>query len=135
MLILKGRATFIKSYLIYWIKKNTTACASREGNKTRWCWMILNQLNSHNNVSFFNSLFPFFSFLSFFLFSLFLPSFLSFLLSFSCFFFFSFFPSSLQSTFIPFFLSFFLFSCFLSFSSSPFLQYYSECSSHWMQNI
>ena len=133
MLILKGWATFIKSYLMYWIKKiQLRAPAEKKTKLGGDGWDLISWIV----IIMFLSLTP--SFLSFFLSFFPLPSFFSFFLTFF-FLAFSFFlssplPFSLH-LFLSFFLSFFLFSFFLSFSSSPFLQYYSEYSSHWMQNI
>ena len=125
MLILKGWATFIKSYLIYWIKKiQLRAPAEKKTKLDGDGWDLISWIV----IIMFLSLTPSFLFFPFFLSFFFPSSFLLFFLSyflFSCFFFFSFFPSSFQSTFIPFFLSFFRSSYFLSFFLFLLLLFYS----------
>ena len=113
MLILKGWATFIKSYLIYWIKKiQLRAPTEKKIKLDSDGWDLISWIV----IIMFLSLTP--SFLSFFLSFFPLPSFFSFYLTFF-FLAFSFFlssplPFSLH-LFLSFFLSFVLLIFFLSF--------------------
>ena len=127
MLILKGWATFIKSYLMYWIKKIQLRAPTEKKIKLdsdgwdliSWIVIIMFLSLTPSFLSFFLSFFPLPSFFSFFL---------TFLLSFSLLFLFFFLPLFLSVyiySFLSFFLSFFRSSYFLSFFLFLLLLFYS----------